>query len=235
MNPSRSLPFDKVSNLKPQLEKLETEHLGSGRWELNQARTGLLAALQAFGHSRYDLGRALRQYKSHFKAEQGWMAAARIIAAALDRDERTVFRILDDYERAAQLPAIVLEAMQVQNIDPAARKHAALVENLLQMREPETREEARAVVAGAVKEQVKRKKQKRKAISESITTDVEEFANKVVGQFQERYRSAPLQDRDEEVQYILELVVNTLQAPIVELRQFSQPALVPKPGKRLVA
>ena len=157
------------------------------------------------------------------------MAAARMIAAALDRDERTVFRILDDYERVAQLPAIVLEAIRVQNIDPAARKHAALVENLLQMREPETREEARAVVAGAVQEQVKRKQQKRKAISKSITTDIEEFANKVVRQFQERYRSAPLQDRDEEIQYILELVVNTLQAPIVELRQFSQPALVPKP------
>jgi hypothetical protein len=235
MNQTPPLIVDKMSNIKCQLKELEAKHVANQSGELRQTRECLLGALRTYGSSRYELGRALRLYKGHYKAERGWMAAASIVAAAIDCDERTLFRILDDYERAAQLPAIVLEAMQDQNIDPAAHKHAALIEELVQIPEPRTGEEARVVVAGAIKELVERKKQKRKAISKSITTDVEEFANKVVRQFQDRYPSAPTEDRDEEVQYVLELVVNTLRAPIVELRQFSQPALVPKPGKRLVA
>lgn len=73
-----------------------------------------------------------------------------------------------------------------QNIDPAAGKHAELVENLLQMPAPETREEASATVAGAVKAHVVQKK--RKELPKPKEMDLEAFAKKVVKQFQDRYR-----------------------------------------------
>jgi hypothetical protein len=62
--------------------------------------------------------------------------------------------------------------------------------------------------------------------------DLEAFAERVVKQFEDRYRSATPQQRDAEVRYILELQVNRLRAPIRELRQFGRPTLVPKPKKQ---
>ncbi|MDR5727629.1 MAG: hypothetical protein RB191_09405 [Terriglobia bacterium] len=61
------------------------------------------------------------------------MEAAKVIAAAIDCDEKTVFRIIEDYEPASQLSPITLEAVLEQNIDPAAAKHARVVENLLRI------------------------------------------------------------------------------------------------------
>lgn len=45
----------------------------------------------------------------------------------------------------------------------------------------------------------------------------------------------PAVQRDLEVRYVLERIVNTLRADIRDLRQFSRPALVPRPSKREVA
>ena len=155
------------------------------------------------------------------------MEAAKLIGAAMDRDVKTVFRMIEAYETASQLPAITLEAMREQNIDPAAAKNIAVVETLLKMPEPKTSEKASAVVRQAFKTQVLQK-----AKRASVKADLEAFSEKIVRQFEDRYRSAAPQQRDAEVQYILELLVNTLQAPIRELRQFARPTLVPKPKKQ---
>jgi hypothetical protein len=163
----------------------------------------------------------------HFKPGRGWVAAAKIIAAAMDCDERTVFRIIEDYERASQLPPIILEAMLEQQIEPAAAKNIDVIETLRQIPEPKTSEEASAVVAKAFKSRVVQKTKKA-----SAKPDLEAFAERIVKQFEDRYRSATPQQRDAEVQYILELLVNTLRAPIRELRQFGRPTLVPKPPKQ---
>ena len=147
--------------------------------------------------------------------------------AWLDGDERTVFRIIEDYERATQLPPIILEAMLEQQIESAAAKNIDVVETLLKMPEPKTSEKASTVVREAFKTHVLKKTKK-----VSPKPDLEAFAERIVKQFENRYRSTTPPERDAEVQYVLELVVNTLRAPIRELRQFGRPALVPKPAKR---
>ncbi len=219
--------FDKMSNLSTELQRVEKTYIPTESAKLAQTRNSVVGGLQAFGNSRFQLGRVLRQYKMHFKSGHGWVAAAKLIAAAMDREERTVFRIIEDYERASQLPAILLEAMLEQQIEPAAAKNIDVVEALLRIPEPKTSEKASAVVREAFKTHVLQKTKKA-----SAKPDLEAFANRIVKQFEDRYRSAAPQQRDAEVQYILELLINSLRAPIRELRQFGRPTLVPKPPKQ---
>ena len=219
--------FDKLSNLSKELQRIEKTYIHTESAELAKTRNSVVGGLQAFGNSRFQLGRVLRQYKLHFKSGHGWVAAAKLIAAAMDREERTVFRIIEDYERASQLPPIVLEAMREQQIEPAAAKNSDLVETLLKMPEPKTSEKASAAVRQALKKQGLQKTKK-----DAPESDLEAFAERVVKQFEDRYRSATPQQRDAEVKYILELLVNRLRAPIRELRQFGRPTLVPKPKKQ---
>jgi hypothetical protein len=222
----QTVKLDNLSTLKQLLRKLEPSQLAYDK-SLRQAREGLIGALRTYSHSRYDLGRALRAYREYFKVERAWMEAAKVIAAAIDRDEKTVFRIIEAYEKAAQLPAMTIKVMLDQDIDPAAAKHARVVEKLLRIPEPKTSEEAAADVTEAFRTLVLEK-----AKQASAKPDLEAFAERIVKQFEDRYRSAAPQQRDAEVQYILELLVNTLRAPIRELRQFGRPTLVPKPPKQ---
>ena len=219
--------FDKLSNLSTELQRVEKTYIHTESAKLAQTRNSVVGGLQAFGNSRFQLGRVLRQYKMHFKSGHGWVAAAKLIAAAMDREERTVFRIIEDYERASPLPPIILEAMLEQQIEPAAAKNISVVETLLKMPEPKTSEKASAVVREAFKTQALQKTKKT-----SAKPGLEAFAERIVKQFEDRYRSATPEQRDAEVQYILELLVNTLRAPIRELRQFGRPTLVPKPPKQ---
>ena len=219
--------FDKLSNLSKELQRIEKTYIHTESAELAKTRNSVVGGLQKFGNSRFQLGRVLRQYKMHFKSEHGWVAAAKLIAAAMDREERTVFRMLEDYERASKLSPIILEAMREQQIEPAAAKNSDLVEILLKMPEPKTSEKASAVVREAFNKQVVQKAKKA-----SVKADLEAFSERIVKQFEDRYRSATPQQRDAEVLYILELLVNRLRAPIRELRQFGRPTLVPKPKKQ---
>lgn len=83
MKETQTLGFDKLSNLKDQLRNLEAKHTGPDGIEIRQSREVLLGAIGTYDHSRYQLGRALRAYKAHFKVEHGWVAAAKIIALPL--------------------------------------------------------------------------------------------------------------------------------------------------------
>lgn len=219
--------FDKLSKLSTELQLVEKTYIHTESRELAKTRNSVVGGLQAFGNSRFQLGRVLRQYKMLFKSGRGWVAAAKLIATAMDREERTVYRIIEDFERASQLPPIVLEAMLEQQIEPAAAKNISVVETLLNMPEPKTSEKASAVVREAFKKQVLQK-----AKTASVKPTLEAFAERIVKQFEDRYRSTPPEQRDAEVQYILELLVNTMRAPIRELRQFGRPTLVPKPPKQ---
>lgn len=233
LNNSNAWGLDKMSNLRTQLCKLEEPRIGCNRTDLRQAREGLIGALTAYTNRRYNLGRALRVYKDYFKAEHAWVAAAKVIGAYLQRDEKTIYRMIEDCERADRLPAITIEAMLDENIDPAKHEHADAVEELLEMPEPRTAEEAAATVATAMKQRSERKRNK--TSSRKAKAGLEEFTDWIMKQFEERYRSVPRDQRDRELQYVLELIVNTLHAPIRELREFSGPALVPKPAKQEAA
>jgi len=90
MNETQEERLDKMSNLREQLRNLDTKQLGGDGGELRQAREGVVEARKAYWHSRYQLGRALRAYKTHFKAERNGWATGKVIAAAIDRVERTV-------------------------------------------------------------------------------------------------------------------------------------------------
>jgi hypothetical protein len=237
MNDLRTEKSDNLSDFSAELKKIEETYIKDASVELAQARNSVVGAISGLKQSRMNLGRVLRTYKGHFKAERAWTAAMKVIAGALQCDERTVYRIIEDYERASRLPEITLEVMVQQKIDPAAAKNAAVVEKLLEMPKPTTRKEAGDAVIAVVKEHHARKRllRTKQTASKSAAMDVEAFAERIVRQFEDRYRSMAPEQRDAEVRYVLEKVANTLRANVSELRQFSRPALVPKPVQRKAA
>lgn len=221
---------DNLSEISIELKRVEDTYIHSGSTELAHARNAVVGSISGFKVSRLNLGRALRTYKQYFKAERDWTSAMKIIADVLQCDERTVYRLIEDYERASRLPEITLEAMAGQKIDPAAAKNAPVVENLLRMPEPKTHEEAtKAVVAVHQKHVAERKQQDKESATNPATTEIEVFAKRILKQFEDRYRSMAPAQRDAEARYVLELVANTLRLDIRELRQYSRPAQVPKP------
>jgi hypothetical protein len=100
---------------------------------LGSARLSLVNALEGFRSSRYRLGQKLSEYKAFFKASQGWMVAATAIADAMGCDERTIRRIIDDFERVSDVPDVVIKALQQAGFDPAARKNAGMIAKILGM------------------------------------------------------------------------------------------------------
>jgi hypothetical protein len=234
-----AIGFDNLSNLAKKLQNVERTYIHSIRSEsvesaqLAQARSAVEGVLQRYTNSRFQFGRVLRQYKQHFKAERGWVVAASAIADEIGRDPRTIYRIIDDYEQAAKLDSIVLEAIEKQGLDAAARKNALLVATLLEIPAPETQKEAAAAVKAASQAQMEKKRAAKKTVAKvSRTDDFEQFTQRILRQFTERYQSATSEKRDAEVRYILELLVNTLRADIHELRQYSRPSLVPEPAMK---
>lgn len=229
--------FAKLANLRGELKlaervgSLENEDL-----DLRQAREALLACIKSFQHSRYELSRAISRYKIYFKAEGSWTRAAKLIAESIGTSERTVLRIAEEYEFASQLPELTRDAMVEQKLDPAAGKNAGLVENLLELPAPETREQAVAEVKVASQAHLEKKQAAKKATAKlSRKDDLEQFAQRILRQFKERCRSATPEQRDAEVRYVLELVVNTVRADIREQRQYGRPSLVSKPAMKEAA
>lgn len=227
--------YDNLSDLRQKLGELDRSGNESDLRDVHQAREVVLAeltvnmnALKAYIHSRYHLGRALWAYSQHFKENRNWTAAAELIASAILRNKRTVFRMIGDYEWASQLPATIIGALLDQDIDPAAHKNAPIVEELRQLPEPETPKQAVETVARIVTEHSIAKK--KKAPAKSATMDFEEFAAKFVKQLEDRYRAVTLQEKVNEVRRLFELANSTLRLQIRELRQYSRPALVPKPA-----
>lgn len=220
---------DNLSDFSTRLKEVENTYIRDSSAALAHARNSVVSALPGFKSSRMNFGRILRAYKEHFKAARGWTAAMKVIAEAIGCDERTIDRIIEDYERASQLSSITLGAMVEQKIDPAAAKNAPVVEKLVQMPRPATREQAAEAVRIAVQEHVAQKKAAKKSGAKSTEHGLEEFTARVVKLFEHRYKSVMPQQRDVELRYVLERVVNTLRADIRELRQYGRPALVPKP------
>lgn len=226
--------FDILSNLTRELKAIERDHVKANGGAVAQARSAVVSLVSRYRDSRYQLGRVLRNYQIHFKGEGGWVAAAEAIGQAINRDKRTIYRIIDDYQRAEKLPPIMIEAMEAQKLDPAAPKNAGMVKELAQIPAPVTRKKAEEVVAQVRSEHAVQKKAVR-AAKKAGTETTKEFAERVLRYFKERFGTMPPQKRDSELQYVLELIVNTLRSDIRELKQFGRPALVPKPRKRKIA
>ncbi len=224
--------FDKMSVLAGELERIENSFGDAQGEDLTRTRGALLGAIEKYTGSRFALGHMLLQYKQYFRAERGWVVAARAIGAAIGRNERTVYRIIGDYEIASQLPPVTINALQEMNIDPAAAKNLKVVKKLLEMPKPKSAKDAEDAVNVAIQENLARKKLSAKT---PVGSELEDFAQKIVKQFESRYGSSAPHERDAEVRYVLELVVNTLRADIRDLKIYGRPTLVPKPSRREVA
>jgi hypothetical protein len=59
------------------------------------------------------------------------MVAATAIADAMGCEERTIRRIIDDFERVSEVPDVVIKALQQAGFDPAARKNAGMIAKIL--------------------------------------------------------------------------------------------------------
>ena len=126
--------FSTPANLGTKLQKIEAKHIGPVNAGILGARHALVAALERHKKSRFQLGQALAEYKTHFAVKsdhaagaRGWMAAARSIAEEMGCNERTIRNIIADYERIASLPSTIIQAAQARGIDLAQRKHCPAV------------------------------------------------------------------------------------------------------------
>lgn len=102
--------IDNLSNLARQLRELEFAEMGDIPTEVSHTRDALIALLKDYAYTQYQFGRLLNAYKAFYKPQGRWLAAAKLIGAAIRRDERTIFRFVEDFERADQLELILIEA-----------------------------------------------------------------------------------------------------------------------------
>jgi len=110
-----------------------------------------MEALDQYHTSRYRFGEALATYKAFFAEGRAWMQAAELIGQAIGRDERTVRRILEDYERASRLSVEALDALETKGIDPAAKKNAPLLKIIHAMPPGDVKAEPEKAVTQAIK------------------------------------------------------------------------------------
>jgi hypothetical protein len=201
--------------------------------DLRQAREVVIGAVSGHLHSRFELGRALWTYKTYFKAEHGWVRAAAIIAAAIQTSERTLMRIVAAYERAAGLPATTLALLDDHGVDPAVEKNRALVEDLLEMTDPATREESKSVVVSAIETHLAQRRERQNREAKKGPVDLKQFADHLATLFKKRYRHFAPERRDAELRHVLEVVIATLGVEIPALRRYDNPTLVPSPESDL--
>jgi hypothetical protein len=125
--------MDNLSNLGADLRELEVKHVMNDDGAAIDARQELVKAAGQYHRSRYRFGETLSIYRAYFLEQGGWVEAAKVIGKAIDRDEKTIFRIIKDYARASKLPATALRQLEAEGIDPAAKKNESVVANILAM------------------------------------------------------------------------------------------------------
>ena len=125
---------DNLSTVGALLREIEVEHIGNEDGSAIGAREELVAALCHYHSSRFSFGEALAAYKGFFaKDGGGWVAAAKVIGKAIQRNEKTIYRIVADYERASQLPDVAIVELEARGIDPAAKKNELIVDAISAM------------------------------------------------------------------------------------------------------
>ncbi len=215
MSSNGSVPFDKVSTLRVALEKIERQHFGNLPEGLLTARGAVIAQLGSFRSSRWRLGSLLRSYKAFYVHQQGWVAAAKVIGEAIDRSERSIFRIIEDYERAAELPPSLLEELEKQGIDPAARKNAGIVEDLARARRMTSAKQAAKVVSIAMESDRRRKSALRASKKKQSSADL---IRQIIVLIAKRCAGMPPEEAQTEMKRILLGVAEGLGIDIVSPR-----------------
>lgn len=115
---------------------------------------GIEDSVKAAGNyydSRFRFGQTLATYKAFFLQDGAWIEAARVIGKAIHRNEKTIFRIIEGYERASKLPAAALQQLEAEGIDPAAKKYEGVVAGILAMPSSVVETDPKTAVSKAVK------------------------------------------------------------------------------------
>lgn len=127
------MKLDNLPNLIHELTKIEEGEDLQHCFGLGDARLALLHALEQYRASRYRLGKTLCEYKRFYTQARTWIRVASAIARVLGCDERTVRRMVSDFECVAHVPAAVIKALENAGIDPAARRNATIIGRILRM------------------------------------------------------------------------------------------------------
>jgi hypothetical protein len=114
--------LDILTSVNALLREIEVEHVDDETGTAVDAREELVEALNLYHLSRYRLGKALCAYRVFLKEKGVWLKVVRIVGKAIDRDEKTILRIVEGYERASQLPVEAIEALEARGVDPAKSK-----------------------------------------------------------------------------------------------------------------
>ncbi len=227
MEDSDSTGIDNLSNLASELKEIEGREGGvKDPARADEVREGLIAAMRGVYKSHYDFAEWLDRYRKLYKARKTSTAAMEQIATTYGCSSRTLYRLLSNYDDAKQLPLVFVDVMREQDLDPVRGENQPLVKTLAAAPKPADRDEARAALNAARTNLVKMK-----PAVQSARSELEDFAARIVRMFEAQYGSYHGADRDEQIRFVLERVVNVLGADVHELRTYGRPDRVPKPGE----
>lgn len=227
MDDSDSTNVDKLSDLARELEEIERREGGvEDHAGVNAAREGLISAMRGVFKSHYEFATSLDRYRHFYKAKKTWTVALEIIATVQGYSARTLYRLLRNYDDARQLPLVFVDVMREEGLDPTRGKNLGLVKSLTKAPEPASHADAKASLNVARANVVKITPSVQNALSE-----LEQFTARIVRMFEFRYRTYHGTDRDDQILFVLEKIVNVLRADVRELRMYDRPDPVPKPAK----
>lgn len=202
---------DKLSNLARVLVLIEQcEGDSENRCKLEPARKTLIDAVKGFERSRFILGRALAVYKPLFKQEKLWLRAQDEIATALGCSPRTVSRIIEESEMAAELHPFVLEAMERHRTDPGKKKNAPVVQELLRNPIAKSRKQADAAVRSAVA----KFGGKQQGSAKPSLDPIEGFTSRIVKLFERRFEALASDARISDLLFCIERVLAALDTDL---------------------
>jgi AraC-like DNA-binding protein len=227
MEDDQSTRLDKLSDLARELEEIECRQGGvTDSAGAKEAREGLISAMRRVFRSHYEFAEWLDRYRRFYKVTKTWTVALEAIAAVQGCSARTLSRVFRNYDDARQLPLAFVDVMREEEIDPAEGENRKLVKALTTAPEPANHAEARATLKVARANVVKMK-----PAAANPPSELEDFAERIVRMFKSRYDAYSGADRDEQIRFVLERVVNVLHAEVRELRKYDRPDRVPKPAK----
>jgi hypothetical protein len=192
-------------NLTALLREVEVKHIEVDDGAVEAARMSVVGAIDQCHATRYDLGKTLSAYKAFFAAGRVWMTVAKIVAKAMNCDESTIRRVVEDFQRTTGIPAVAINALKKQRIDPAAKKNKEIINSLAAMPDGIIEENPEAAVACALKAAKKPSKRVAARSSDQPTPTREE---KQRLEIRLKIRSAiisfPIEQRLEELKHGLE-------------------------------
>lgn len=157
----------KLDKLSKTLDGLKPKLSGDDYKREAEQRKKVLAAVDTFGRARYELGEELASWRSFFKEERTWSRVCVEIGQALDCDEKTVRRTIEDFEQARVVSGLERAAAKNCHIQLEARKNRPILYELVRMLETKgpakDEKEAEQRVAEAMRLAIEAKNRKRPA------------------------------------------------------------------------